>query len=107
LALGAAGSYVLRMVLGKGLQLLLAGIAIGLAASLSLSRVLVSQLGASPPTIPSPSHPWPSFSWSSASSPAGFPPGGQHGSIHPLPCGTNNSHEICLTTLVATEHFHR
>ncbi len=49
MALGAAGSDVLKMVLRKGLQLLLAGIAIGLATSLALSRVLVSQLwGVSP-----------------------------------------------------------
>src|SRR5882762_6457902 len=52
MALGAAGSDVLRMVLGKGLQLLLAGIAIGLAASLALSRVLVSQLWGVPPHDP-------------------------------------------------------
>jgi len=49
MALGAAGSDVLKMVLRKGLQLLLAGIAIGLGVSLALSRVLVSQLwGVSP-----------------------------------------------------------
>ncbi|PYU39333.1 MAG: hypothetical protein DMG53_24800 [Acidobacteria bacterium] len=48
-ALGAARSDVLKMVLGKGLQLLLLGIAIGLAASFAVSRLLVSQLwGVSP-----------------------------------------------------------
>ncbi len=49
IALGAARSDVLKMVLGKGLQLLLLGIAIGLAASFAVSRLLVSQLwGVSP-----------------------------------------------------------
>jgi len=49
MALGAAGNDVLKMVLRKGLELLLAGIAMGLAASLAMSRVLVSQLwGVSP-----------------------------------------------------------
>jgi putative ABC transport system permease protein len=49
LALGAAGSDVLKMVFRKGLQLLLAGIAMGLAMSFVLSRVIVSQLwGVSP-----------------------------------------------------------
>jgi putative ABC transport system permease protein len=48
-ALGAARSDVLKMVFRKGLQLLLAGIVIGLAASLAMSRVIVSQLwGVSP-----------------------------------------------------------
>jgi len=44
IALGAARSDVLKMVLGKGLQLLLLGIAIGLAASFAVSRLFVSQL---------------------------------------------------------------
>ena len=49
IALGAARSDVLMTVLGKGLQLLLLGIAIGLAASFAVSRLLVSQLwGVSP-----------------------------------------------------------
>jgi putative ABC transport system permease protein len=49
MALGAAGSDVVKIVLRKGLQLLLAGITIGLAASLAMSRVIVSQLwGVSP-----------------------------------------------------------
>ena len=40
---------VLKMVFRKGLQLLLAGIAIGLAVSFTLSRVIVTQLwGVSP-----------------------------------------------------------
>ncbi len=49
IALGAARADVLKMVLRKGLQLLLAGIIIGLGVSFALSRVLVSQLwGVSP-----------------------------------------------------------
>jgi putative ABC transport system permease protein len=44
IALGAARADVLKMVLRKGLQLLLAGITIGLAVSFAVSRVLVSQL---------------------------------------------------------------
>jgi len=49
IALGAARADVLKMVLRKGLQLLLAGIAFGLAVSFAVSRVLVTQLwGVSP-----------------------------------------------------------
>jgi putative ABC transport system permease protein len=49
MALGAARADVLKMVIRKGLHLLLAGIVIGLAVSLILSRVIVSQLwGVSP-----------------------------------------------------------
>jgi len=49
IALGAARSDVLKMVLRKGLQLVLLGIAIGLAASFAVSRLIVSQLwGVSP-----------------------------------------------------------
>jgi predicted permease len=52
MALGAAGSDVLKMVLRKGLQLLLAGVAMGLAASLAMSRIIVSQLWGVPPHDP-------------------------------------------------------
>jgi putative ABC transport system permease protein len=49
MALGAAGGDVLKMVLRTGLLLLLGGIAVGLAVSFTLSRVIVSQLwGVSP-----------------------------------------------------------
>ena len=49
IALGAARADVLKMVLLKGLQLLLAGIATGLAVSFTVSRVIVTQLwGVSP-----------------------------------------------------------
>jgi putative ABC transport system permease protein len=49
IALGAARTDVLKMVLRKGLYLLLTGIVIGLSVSFALSRVLVSQLwGVSP-----------------------------------------------------------
>jgi putative ABC transport system permease protein len=44
IALGAARADVLMMVLLKGLQLLLAGIATGLAVSFTVSRVIVTQL---------------------------------------------------------------
>jgi ABC-type antimicrobial peptide transport system permease subunit len=42
MALGAAQGDVLRMVVGQGLRLALGGIAIGLAAALVLTRVLLS-----------------------------------------------------------------
>jgi putative ABC transport system permease protein len=49
MALGASRGAVLRMVIGSGLKLVGAGIAIGLAASLLLGRVVASQLwGVSP-----------------------------------------------------------
>ena len=44
MALGAATRNVLNMILRKGLGLLLIGIAIGLAVSLALSRLIVTQL---------------------------------------------------------------
>jgi len=44
MALGAGAGDVLRMVLQKGLGLLLAGIALGLAVSLGVGRILVTQL---------------------------------------------------------------
>lgn len=44
MALGAQQGEILRMVLGKGLVLLAAGIAIGLFASFGLTRFLASQI---------------------------------------------------------------
>jgi putative ABC transport system permease protein len=44
LALGAQTSDVLRMVLGQGVRLILLGLAIGLAASFALTRVLAGML---------------------------------------------------------------
>jgi ABC-type antimicrobial peptide transport system permease subunit len=44
MALGAQRGQILGMVLRKGLALVAAGIAIGLAASLGLTRLLSSQL---------------------------------------------------------------
>jgi putative ABC transport system permease protein len=44
LALGAERTDILRLVLGQGLALALGGIAIGLAASLALTRLLASML---------------------------------------------------------------
>lgn len=44
MALGAAGGDVLSMVLGKGLRLVAGGVAIGLAVSLALARLIVTQL---------------------------------------------------------------
>jgi predicted permease len=44
LALGAQRSDVLRLVLGHGMRVALLGVAIGLAASLGLTRLLASQL---------------------------------------------------------------
>jgi ABC-type antimicrobial peptide transport system permease subunit len=44
MALGAQQADILRMVLRKGLALVIAGIAIGLAASFALTRLLASEL---------------------------------------------------------------
>jgi predicted permease len=44
MAVGAAGGDILRLVIAQGMRLAVAGAAIGLAASLALSRVLESQL---------------------------------------------------------------
>jgi ABC-type antimicrobial peptide transport system permease subunit len=55
LALGAAPPRIVRVVLGEGLRLTIAGIAIGLVAALAASRLLgslVADLNASNPWIP-------------------------------------------------------
>ena len=44
LALGAGAPDVFRMVLGMGLRLIVAGVTVGLLASLAVTRVLASQL---------------------------------------------------------------
>jgi putative ABC transport system permease protein len=44
MALGADGRDVLRLVLGRALELALAGIAVGVPAAFVLGRVLASQL---------------------------------------------------------------
>jgi len=53
MALGAQAGDVLRLVLGQGLRLVLLGIAVGLAASLALTRVLAGMLYEVTPTDPS------------------------------------------------------
>jgi predicted permease len=52
LALGAESNDVLRLVLGKGVLLAIAGIAVGLAASLGLTRFLEGMLFGVTPTDP-------------------------------------------------------
>jgi putative ABC transport system permease protein len=44
MALGATGSDVLRLVLGSGIRLLAVGVAIGLASSIALARILQSEV---------------------------------------------------------------
>ncbi|MFY9556007.1 MAG: ABC transporter permease [Blastocatellia bacterium] len=52
MALGARGSDVLNMVVGQGLKLVIAGVAIGLAAAFGLTRVMSSLLfGVSPTDV--------------------------------------------------------
>jgi putative ABC transport system permease protein len=51
-ALGAQTQDVLRLVLGQGVRLILAGVAIGLAASFALTRVLAGMLFSVTPTDP-------------------------------------------------------
>jgi predicted permease len=50
LALGATGSRVLRLVVGRGLAIALAGVAAGLAGALALTRFLRTLLFGVPPT---------------------------------------------------------
>jgi putative ABC transport system permease protein len=52
MALGAQRPNVLRMVLGQGMKLVAAGVAIGLAASLALTRLMTSLLYDVKPTDP-------------------------------------------------------
>jgi putative ABC transport system permease protein len=52
MALGAQSSDVLRLVIGQGMKLALAGIAIGLAASWGLTRLMESLLFGVTPTDP-------------------------------------------------------
>ena len=52
LALGAQTRDVLRLVLGQGMRLVLLGIAVGLAGSLALTRVLAGMLFGVAPTDP-------------------------------------------------------
>jgi putative ABC transport system permease protein len=44
-ALGAAGAQIVKMVLKKGLGLIVVGLGIGVAASLALRRFIASQIG--------------------------------------------------------------
>ena len=44
MALGASGADILRLVVGDGLRLALAGIVVGLAASFALTRLMTSLL---------------------------------------------------------------
>jgi putative ABC transport system permease protein len=52
MALGAEGTDVLGQVIKNGLGLVAAGVAVGLAASLALSRVIATQLWATSATDP-------------------------------------------------------
>jgi putative ABC transport system permease protein len=52
MALGATREEILRLVLGRGSALVLAGLAIGLAASIAATRLLSSMLFAVSPNDP-------------------------------------------------------
>lgn len=52
IALGASNAKILKLVIGDGLRLAVAGIVVGIAASLALTQLLGSQLFATSPTDP-------------------------------------------------------
>jgi putative ABC transport system permease protein len=52
LALGASREAILKLILKKGLALIVAGVVIGMAASLGLTRFLASQLSGVSATDP-------------------------------------------------------
>jgi putative ABC transport system permease protein len=52
LALGAHPRDVLRLVVGKGMQLVVAGILLGIAGALALTRLMASLLYSVSPTDP-------------------------------------------------------
>jgi putative ABC transport system permease protein len=51
-ALGASRGHVLRLVVGRGLALALAGVALGVAAAFGLTRLMSGMLYGVPPTDP-------------------------------------------------------
>ena len=96
MALGAERSHLLRMVIGEGMRLAVAGITAGVIGALCLGRVLQSMLFELKPMIPqlwwaSRSH-WPSL----RSRLATFPHGALRVWIPWSRCGTNNSGRVLI-----------
>jgi putative ABC transport system permease protein len=91
MSLGAQPRDIVKLVVGQGLRLALLGIAIGIAVSLALTRVLASQLFGVRTTDP--------FAFTAAAAVlfflrfwrAIYPRGAQHASIRSWPFATNNS----------------
>ena len=102
MALGASATQILGSVVGEGLRLTIAGLAIGVALSLAAARALRSMLfGVSPRIRP----PMAASSWSLRRHRcwhAGSPRGERHASIRSRPCERNDARLSCCVRTSAT-----